>query len=189
MRWELLFADLEAQAAEQEVAAELAEEASRSRAEYGQLRLADRLRGALGRPLSLSCLGSGELTGRLLDVGVDWFLLVDEQGREVLVAAGAVVAVAGVGAGTGPGSAEGAVARRLDLRRAVRGLARDRAAVTVLLTDGSALGGTVDRVGADFLELAEHPLDSPRRRAAVTSVRAVPFPAVVAVRTALPDVA
>ena len=186
MRWEQLFADLEAQAAEQEAAAEGAEEASRSRAEQGQVRLADRLRGALGQQLSLSCGGIGELTGRLLDVGVDWLLVADQQGREVLVATDAVAAVAGLGAGTAPSSPEGAVARRLDLRRAVRGLARDRAAVTVLLTDGSALVGTVDRVGADFLELAEHPLDQPRRRSAVTSVRAVPLPAVVAVRTVLP---
>ena len=187
MRWEQLFADLEAQAARHEAAAEVAEAASRSRAEHGQVRLADRLRGALGQQLSLSCRGVGELAGRLLDVGGDWLLLADQQGREVLVAAGAVAAVAGLGAGTAPSSPEGAVARRLDLRRAVRGLARDRAAVTVLLIDGSTLVGTVDRVGADSLELAEHPLDQPRRRGAVTSVRAVPLPAVVAVRTALPS--
>jgi hypothetical protein len=41
-------------------------------------------------------------------------------------------------------------------------------------------------VGADFVELAEHPVDQPRRRAAVTAVRAVPLRAVVAVRTVLP---
>src|SRR3954447_18236382 len=197
MRWEQLFADLEAQAAEQEAAAEQAEEASRARAEYGRLRLADRLRGAAGQQLSLSCRGAGELSGRLVDVGVDWLLLVDTQAREMLVAADAVTAAAGPvagaapagggggGAGRGAAGDEGEVTRRLALRRALRGLARDRATVSCLLEDGATLTGTVDRVGADFVELAEHPVDQPRRPAAVTAVRAVPLRAVVAVRTML----
>jgi hypothetical protein len=188
MRWEQLFADLEAQAAEEESAAELAEASSRARAEYGSVLLADRLRGSLAQELSLRCRGAGELSGRLVDVGVDWLLLVDGQGRDVLVAAGAVTAVAGLAAVTAAAVPVGEVARRLDLRRALRGLARDRATVSCLLEDGGVLTGTVDRVGADFLELAEHPLDQPRRRGAVTSVRAVPVRAVVAVRTSLPAV-
>jgi hypothetical protein len=185
MRWEQLFADLEAQAAEQDAAAEQADEASRARVEYGRVQLVDRLRGASGREVSLSCRGGAQLHGRLVDVGVDWLLLVDALAREVLVAVGAVSAVAGLVALTAPAEELGEVARRLDLRRALRGLARDRAAVSCLLEDGTALTGTVDRVGADFVELAEHPADQPRRRAAVTAVRAVPLRAVVAVRTVL----
>ena len=186
MRWEQLFADLEAQAAEQEAAADQAEAGSRARAEYGRLRLADRLGGSVGGLVTLNCRGAGELRGRLVDRGVDWVLLVDVQERDVLVAVGAVTAVAGLAAATAPAQDDGPVARSLDLRRALRGLARDRMPVHCLLVDGTVLAGTVDRVGADFLELAEHPLDQPRRRAAVTGVRAVPLGAVVAVRTALP---
>jgi hypothetical protein len=189
MRWEQLFADLEAQWDGQQDAADQAEDASRARAEYGRVLLTDRLRGSVGQQLSLRCRGAGELAGRLVDVGVDWVLLVDGQGRELLVAGGAVSAVAGLVATTAGATADGEVARRLDLRRALRGLARDRAAVSCLLDDGGVLGGTVDRVGADFLELAEHPLDQPRRRGVVTAVRAVPLRAVVAVRTSLPTVA
>jgi hypothetical protein len=188
MRWEHLFADLEAQAAEEEEAAEQAEASSRARAEYGSVLLSDRLRGSLGRELSLRCRGAGDLPGRLVDIGVDWLLIADGQGREVLVAAGAVSAVAGLAAATAAATPDGEVTRRLDLRRALRGLARDRATVSCLLEDGGVLAGTVDRVGADFLELAEHLLDQPRRRGAVTSVRAVPLRAVVAVRTSLPAV-
>jgi hypothetical protein len=188
MRWDQLFADLEAQLVAQETSEEQAEEASRARAEHGRLQLVDRLRGSLGHELSLRCRGAGELTGRLLDVGVDWLLVVDRQGREVLVAAGAVTVVAGLGAMTAAPQPDGAVARRLDLRRALRGLARDRAPVSCLLEDGGALSGTVDRVGADFLELAQHPLDEFRRRGAVTGVLGVPLRAVVAVRTSLPVV-
>jgi hypothetical protein len=184
MRWEQLFTDLEAQFAEQAAADERLEEPSRARAETGRVRLVDRLRGALGSPVSLRCPGVGELTGRLTDVGVDWVLLVETGERELLVATRAVAAVAGLTAATAPVTEEGVVDRHLDLRRALRGLARDRAAVQCLLADGGVLTGTVDRVGADFLELAEHPLDEPRRRGAVTGVRAIVLAAVVAVRRA-----
>src|SRR3954454_16949817 len=96
MRWEQLFADIEAQVVGLEAAADQAEDASRARAEYGRVLLAERLRGSLGPELSLTCRGVGELPGRLVDVGVDWVLLVDGQAREVLVATGAVTAVAGL---------------------------------------------------------------------------------------------
>jgi hypothetical protein len=186
VRWEQLFADLEAQFDARSGEDESVEASSRTRAEYGRLQLADRLRGARGWPVTLTCRGVGELSGRLVDVGVDWLLVIDATGRELLVAARAVRAAGGLGSATAPPADEGPVTSRLDLRRALRGLARDRAPLQCLLDDGSVLAGTVDRVGADFLELAEHPLDVPRRREAVTGVRAVVLDAVVAVRTARP---
>lgn len=184
VRWEQLFADLEAQFARQSPEDGEVEAASRARAEYGRLLLADRLRAARGRPVTLTCRGAGELSGRLVEVGVDWLLLTDPAGRELLVAAAAVRAVGGLSAVTAPAVESGPVTRRLDLRRALRGLARDRAVVSCFLDEGTVLTGTVDRVGADFVELAEHPLDVPRRRDAVTGVRAVVLRAVAAVRTA-----
>lgn len=186
MRWEQLFADLEAQFAEQQPEDGMAALASRERAEHARLQLADRLRGTRGWSLTITCRGAAEVTGRLVEVGVDWLLLVDDLRREVLVATAAVSAVAGLGARTTVTGELGAVERRLDLRRALRGLARDRAPVQCILDDGSVLSGTVDRVGADFLELAEHAADEPRRRGSVIRVRAVVLSAVVLVRTALP---
>jgi hypothetical protein len=186
MRWEQLFADLEAQFVAQDAADGAGDLASRERAEYGRLRLTDRLRGARGWPVTLTCRGAGEVTGQLVDVGVDWLLLVDAQQRDVLVALATVRAVSGLGAQTAPAGELGAVERRLDLRRAMRGLARDRATVQCLLDDGSTVSGTVDRVGADFLELAEHPLDERRRRGSVTGVRAVVLAALAVVRTVRP---
>src|SRR3712207_9351947 len=75
---------------------------------------------------------------------------------------------------------------RLDLRRALRGLARDRAAVQVVLDDGGTVTGTIDRVGADYVELAEHPADAPRRSEAGQGVRAGGIDPGAVVRTVLP---
>ncbi|RBY89795.1 hypothetical protein [Blastococcus sp. TF02A-26] len=185
MRWQRLFADLQAELDAGEVAAERAEDASRARLESGAVRLADRIGGATGRQLTVRCRGAGDLRGVLLECGPGWLLMTEAGGREVLVALPAVRTVAGLDRTTAvPDERE--VARRLDLRWALRGLARDRAAVQVLLDDGGACTGTVDRVGADYLELAEHPAGEPRRGAAVQGVRAIALDAVAAVRRLAP---
>jgi hypothetical protein len=183
MRWRQLFADLAAQFDEASAEAERAEVASRARYEAGAVLLADRLRGAVGADLALRCGGAGQVNGVLADVGVDWVLLEDDRGADVLVSLPAVVTVAGLGRRTGPPEDAGPVRGRLDLRRALRALARDRSAVLVMLVDGTTLTGTVDRVGADHLELAVHPADEWRRSSAVRGVEAVALSAVAVVRT------
>jgi hypothetical protein len=95
---------------------------------------------------------------------------------------GAVLGVHGLGAAVAPPDGS-AVGGRLDLKWALRGLARSRTAVRLVLLDGSVLPGTLDRVGADHLDLAEHGRDEPRRAAAVRQVRLVPLAALVAVRS------
>ena len=186
MRWQRLFADLQAEFDAAEAAAERAEDASRRRAETGAVRLVDRLAGALGRPLTLRCRGAGDVAGVLVEVGADWLLLADDGRREVLVATSTVRTVAGLGRATAPAEDPGPVRARLDLRRALRGLARDRSVVQVVLDDGAVYVGTVDGVGADHVELAEHAADQPRRAAAVRGVRAIALPAVAVVRTLAP---
>jgi hypothetical protein len=136
--------------------------------------------------LSLRCGAAGHVTGVLNEVGVDWLLLEDDRGRPTLVAASAVRSVTGLGRRTAAPEEAGVVRGRLDLRRALRGLARDRGAVQVVLDDGSVLHGTVDRVGADYVEIAEHPVDVPRRAEAVQGVSAVVIGAIAVVRTASP---
>jgi hypothetical protein len=180
-----LFADLQAEMEAGEVAAERAEDASRARLEFGAIRLADRIGGAVGREVVLRCRGVGELRGVLAEAGAGWVLVTEAGGREALVALAAVRAVAGLERTTAVAD-EREVARRLDLRWALRGLARDRSPVQVLLDDGGAFTGTVDRVGADFLELAEHAAGESRRGAVVRGVRAVAIDAVVAVRRLTP---
>lgn len=184
MRWARLFADLEAQLQAEEAADLASEVASRIRHEIGQLGLSDRLRAAIGHPIRLSCAGAGELAGNLRDVGAGWLLLDEGLGREILVNLTAVSAVQGVGRLSARAPAT-AVTRRLDLRFAIRGLARDRATLQVLLTSGEILGGTFDRVGSDFAELAEHLSGELRRPGEVRAVRVVSLAAIAAVRTVL----
>jgi hypothetical protein len=49
------------------------------------------------------------------------------------------------------------------------------------LADGTRCDGTIEAVGSDYLEIAEHDLGEARRRAAVRARRFVGFTAVVAV--------
>lgn len=182
MRWRRLFDDLEAQvdaALEAELESEVAE---RSRREAAQVRLRDRLAAAVGATVTVHLPGAGQVQGVLADCGVDWLLLEEPGGGEVLVPLAALLGIAGVGS-TAAVPDESAVGRRLDLRWALRGLARDRAAVRLVVVDGSVLPGTIDRVGADHVDLAEHGRDEPRRAAAVRQVRLVPLAALVAVRS------
>jgi hypothetical protein len=188
VRWQQLFADLQAQFEQEEASAERAEDASRARAEIGAVALSDRLRGAVGARLLLNVRGAGLLVGVLLDVGPDWLLLSDDLGREAVVAGTAVGAVSGLVRRTAAPEESGPVRAALDLRRVLRALARDRAAVQMVLDDGAAFAGTVDRVGADYVELAEHAVDTPRRPEAVQGVRAVVISAVAVVRTVSPGI-
>jgi hypothetical protein len=183
MRWQQLFADLSAQFEEAASAEQRTDVAARARTEAAAVALADRLRGARGGEVALQCRGAGWVRGRLTDAGRDWVLLDDERGGELLVALAAVRVAGGLGRLTGAPE-EGPVRSRLDLGRARRGLARDRSAVVVVLDDGALLSGTVDRVGADFVELARHEPDEPRRASAVREVQAVAIAAVAVVRAA-----
>ena len=187
MRWQQLFADLTAQFDEAEAAAELAESASRARAELGTISLAGRLTGSTGAEVRLCCRGAGHLAGVLVDVGPDWLLLVDERGAESVVATRSVTSVAGLGRRTGSEEEDDGRPRvQFDRRLVMRATARDRSAVTLTTDDGAVVTGTIDRVGADFVELAEHPAGEPRRAAVVRGVHAIPL-AAVAVVTRSPE--
>lgn len=182
MRWQELFADLEGQAEAADRAVLDDEVRDRTRREGGLVRLPDRLRAAGGTVLAVTVAGAGMLHGTLLDAGEDWLLLEERPGRDVLVPLAAVVAVGGLNRRTALPLDQ--VGRRLDLRWALRGLARDRATVQVLLREGSLLSGTLDRVGADHVELAEHPAGEPRRASVVSGVRLLPLSALAVLRPA-----
>jgi hypothetical protein len=182
MRWQRLFDDLEAQFDAAQAAELSGEVAERSRREVALARLVDRLRAAEGAPLVVTIPGAGAVRGRLLDAGVDWLLLEESGPREVLVPLPAVLGVTGLGSRTAAPDAS-PVRKRLDLRWALRGLARSRTGVALGLVDGSLVTGTLDRVAADHLDLAEHGLGEARRAGAVRQVRLVPLTALALVRS------
>jgi hypothetical protein len=181
VRWDDLFADLEAQAAALDVAERAAEIAERTRIEVGGLGVRDRLGAALGSAVRVETLGGEARTGTIARLGPDW-LLLDDDGHEHVLNLAAIRSVGGLGrASIIAGATGGAVNARLGLRSALRGIARDRSPVRLHLRDGATLDATLDRVGADFVELARHAPGEPRRRSEVRDVVLVPLDAVAIV--------
>lgn len=185
MRWDAMFTDLEAQAGALEVAERAVEIGERVRAELGSLSVLDRLRAAVDTPVRLRFMGAGQVAGTLRRCGPDWALLDVDGGGEVLVRLGAITGIGGLGRDTAvPGSMD-VVTARLGLWFVLRRIARDRAPVTVLLVDGTAVHATIDRVGADFVEVAVHERGSVRRAEAVREQLLVPMTGLAAVRREL----
>jgi hypothetical protein len=180
VRWELLFADLEAFAEATERAEFQVDVADRGRAERAALTLADRLRGHLEAELAFRLLGGDVVRGRLLDVGSDWVLLDD--GCQVVLPTAAVIGVEGLSRLAAAPPDE--LGRRVGVGVVLRRLSRDRAPVRVGLLDGTALTGTIDRVGADHLDLARHAADELRRVGSVRGVVVVRLGALAQVRSA-----
>lgn len=149
MRWDLLFADLEARADANELAHFDAEVRDLTRAERASVSLAARLVQAKGRTATVTTRDGVSTTGVVVDAAAGWLLLGD-PGPQTLVPLHAVTVVAGLG----PRAAElTEVERRLGLGHALRALARDRARVVVSTLSGD-VAGLIGAVGADYLELS-----------------------------------
>ncbi|GAA1254348.1 hypothetical protein GCM10009633_27960 [Janibacter melonis] len=179
MRWDRLFDDLESQLAAQERLELDSEVAERTRVERSKVTLTDRLVGSTGAVVGAHLLGGRRLEGVLVDVGAGWFVL-EARSRPTLVVTGAVVSLSGLA--RRPRST--ASARRLTLGYALRGVSRDRRVVHVHDVGGGLTTGTIDGVGADVVDVGEHPVDVPRRAGDVRSVRVLPLAALAAVADA-----
>ncbi len=179
MQWDALFEDLESQFDALQEGDLYGEVADRIRAEVGKITVLDRLRGAVDTVVRIELTAADPIQGLLTRVGKDCLLIEADRGEEWLVPVSALKAVHRLGPWAEP--AVGAVAGKLGLAHLLRGIARDRSPVT-LFCGGLPITGTIDRVGADFLEVAEHPLDAPRRRTEVYNVRLIPTQALQAVR-------
>jgi hypothetical protein len=197
MRWDDLFDDLESQL-EQELGAEevdvLAEE---ERLRLGRLTLRDRLvvvtRPGERMPEELSVvLHDGQLLSILVrTIGRDWLAgeLAGPRRGSVLVPLAAIASVLPSGEqlarsvnGDLASDASIALSARLGMSFVLRDLCRRRAAVELCTRAESRLHGTLDRVGRDHVDLAEHEAGVPRRAAAVTRIRILPIEHLVLVR-------
>lgn len=182
MRWDSLFADLQAQAEALSTAERSAEIEDRTRFEIGRVSVHDRLAAVLNSEVRLRCLGDLWIAGRLRRSHPEWLLIEQDGVREALVLTAGIVSIAGLSrSATTPGDGS-AVQARLGARHALRGVVRDRSAVRMHLADGTALAATLDRVGADFIDCATHAEGEARRRGEVREVLTVPFSALVALQ-------
>lgn len=202
MRWEALFADLEAQWASADQLALDEETSERTRIDHAAVTFMDRLENLLGSHVQLR-LGAGLLfDGQIVHLGANWLTLA-RGATSLLVPVRSIVYLDGTGRRVpAPGTATGrpaaaepapgqvldpasaSIGRRLSVTAALRALARNRAALTVYLPDGGGavpVHGVIDRVGPDFFELAVVPPGEARRTPNVETVLTIRFEAVVAI--------
>lgn len=174
MRWERLLADIEAAEAARNRAEMLGEAAERARAEMASVTLEARLRAAVGRALALEMDGPQRCTGIVEAVGAGWLTLAEPAARWV-VATNHLVWVEDLPSLAAPEPADAVrrVYEGLGMRHVLRGLAADRAAVRIGLGTADACTGTIDRVGADWIDVAAHAVGEPRRARDVRTRRTV----------------
>jgi len=188
MRWGKLFDDLEGQL-EQELEAEDVDlRAEEERLRLGRLGLRDRLlalqrSGAGDGSVALLVAGT-RLAVRPVSIGKDWLSgdVIDGSARR----AQCVVPLTSIGGVlldreqiraslvALPEEDGSRLSARLGLAFVLRDLCRRRRAVELVTASGT-IAGTIDRVGRDHLDLAEHSLDAARRESAVTHYRVLPF--------------
>lgn len=192
MRWDRFFDDLEDQLASEWEAERAALDTEAERLRLSRVSLQERLAmlaGADGAPPSLAFeLADGAtLRAAVTGAGSDWVALRPAEGRgAVLVPMGAITSIgmphAELLRSARPAPPRSALADRMTFGFVLRDLVRRRAGVEVHLVSGRVLTGTIDRAGADHLDLAVHDPGAPRRTDAVSGHRLVPFAAVAWVR-------
>ncbi len=183
MHWENLFDDMENQLASEWEADRAALDAESERLRIARMTLAERLRALAGSAhiLRVDLDGSEPLRGRLRDVGVDWATL-DAERRLVIVP---LPAIRGIGteldallASLDPAAPAPRMRDRMTLGFVLRDLARRRMPLHLCADGPGVLHGTLDRAGADHLDIALHEPNEPRRASAVRDYRMIPFGAV-----------
>lgn len=175
-RFDELLAGIAAEAEAADAAALDADFAEMERAARAEARLLDRLR---AQPrVSLELPGGGLVAGLVVAVGRDVVVIAADDGDWAVTAWG-ISAVINPGEGA---RVAASASERLGIASVARAWARQRCVVRLLRSDAGPLDGTIDVVGGDFLELAEHDPGEPRRRGAVKRQVLVPFGAIAAIR-------
>jgi hypothetical protein len=150
------------------------------RAEVGATLLWEQLARRIGTEAVVHA-GARAFRGRSVASYPEFLVLRADDGSEHLIRHGPAVSVSLPPEPPALRPAPAAAARRYQFALALRELARRREPVRVELADGTVCDGTIESVGSDYLEVAEHDLGEARRRGAVRARRFVGFAAVVAV--------
>ncbi|WP_157155397.1 hypothetical protein [Diaminobutyricimonas sp. LJ205] len=193
MRWDNLFDDLESQLEHELRADRVDQSAEEERLRLGRLTIRDRIAALreAGADVALT-LGDGEqIVVRPASFGRDWLsgAIVGTDLRTVqcvvpiAAIASIILAADRVEASTVTPAAETvpAITERIGLQFVLRDLCRRRSAVRVGTRHGS-FTGTIDRVGRDHFDLAEHEAGDIRRQSAVLRYRLIPFDQLLVVR-------
>ena len=189
MEWEHLFEDLEGQLAAEWESERAALDAESERLRISKLTLHDRLRAmtAADARALLELHGGERWDATLRVVGADWVGVSASGDARLRVVPIAAIASVGVDHGmllsslTAPHGDPG-LRERMSFGFVLRDIARRRTPVTIGRRLGEPLQGTIDRAGADHLDLALHELSEPRRTRAVRGFRSIPFDGVGWVR-------
>lgn len=197
MHWDRLFEDLEGQLAaewESERAA-LSAESERLRISRLDLRSRLRLMCEAGSPVTIELAHGRRLPVTLRSLGADWIAMESAPGDDVLrgrsmrivplqaihgILADHGTVLASLDAGA---DSDSPLRERMTFGFVLRDLARRRVPVHLSLLMGDDVHGTIDRAGADHLDLAVHDAGTARLAGAVQGFRVIPFSAVTAVRT------
>lgn len=178
MRWESLFADLEAQFEAESARDRMNEVQEIVRIERARQTMLQRLERHLGTRVDLQLLGAERLSGDLSSIGRDWLMLA-HGGTEELIPFRAVAWWRALAATRGTENG----GRLVVFSQVLRVLVRDRARVGIGGIDGQLLAtGTLDQVGQDFVEVALHVQDEFRRGPALMGRSLIPFSAIARVR-------
>ncbi len=175
-RFDDLLAGIAAEVEAADAAALDADIAEVERAARGEVRLLDRLRAQ--SHASLVVVGGAQVSGGVAAVGRDVVVLAADDG-DWAVAVWGIAAVVELGGGSREPSSP---TDRLGLGSVARAWARQRNVVRVVCVGTAPLDGTIDSVGADHLDLAEHDPGEPRRPEAVRRSVTIPLGAVAAIR-------
>jgi hypothetical protein len=175
-RFDALLAGIAAEMEAADAAALDADIAEVERAARAESHLLDRLRAQ--RQVSLELAEGGMVSGLVAAVGRDVVVLAADDGDWA-------IPVWGISAVVNPDDGveqRRTVSERLGLASVARSWSRQRSIVRVMRLAGAPLDGTIDAVGADHLDLAEHDPGEPRRADAVRRQVLVPLGAISAIR-------
>jgi hypothetical protein len=196
VRWDLFFEDLEDQLASEWEAERAALDTEAERLRLSRMELRSRLTALVATaspdgaaPPSLELSDGSTLSARIEALGADWLAVVPADGARRGMSIVPLASIRGVGLAYGdllrsarPAERRPGLSERMTFGFVMRDVARRRVPVAVGTASGRVLTGTIDRAGADHLDLALHEPGAARRAGDVLGYRLVPFGSVGWVR-------